>query len=257
MRKAKQRQKRQTDIASYLSLVCVSLFLAISLCLCLLLVQYLKRPDVFPVRYLILHVKGDYSDIYRKRVQIAERMKGGFFSLRVSGLREYLLSQSEVKSVDVRRIFPNKLSVTVIERKPIAYWGSDAYISDQGVIFSPTEFNKNMSLPVFCSHKVNKVLMIKGYGIISGILSQQGLHLAKLTLTDRLSWRLELHNGAQIFLGQDNGFVHLRSFMRFYPTIVKRYGHLFKADLRYVDGFAVSRLPTSSKYNKQSLSANI
>jgi cell division protein FtsQ len=251
MRNRKQREKRQSDVTNYLSVMGYSLFFAIAFCFCLLFIQYLRRPDVLPIRYLVLHVKGPYMNLYSQKKKIAEQIRGGFFSLSTENIRKYLLSESEIKSVDIRRIFPNKLSITIVERKPIAYWGQDAAISNQGIVFSPANFNDNLPLPRFNANNNNKKILLKGYAVISSILSQQNLHVAILSLSDRLSWRLKLTSGAQIVLGQDNHFSRLRSFMGFYPEIVKRYGYFFKADLRYVDGFAVCRLKSPRKLINQ------
>ena len=93
-------------------------FLLVSL---LLGFVYLAKTDqVLPIRSIQL--TGTFENLNQREVESTlQRYIGqGFFSLDIHQLQQTLKAKSWTDSVSVRRIWPDKLRVTITEKKPIA-----------------------------------------------------------------------------------------------------------------------------------------
>lgn len=70
-----------------------------------------------------------------------------FFSINVSQLQKSLLSLPEVKEVEVARIFPNKIYITILEKRIIGLVRSNNYlypVFEDGVVMKKNYFNLEM-----------------------------------------------------------------------------------------------------------------
>ena len=67
---------------------------------------------------------------------IREELKGTFFTLSLADARASLQRVPWVKSVALRRQWPDRLEITVVEHEPLARWNDTALVDTQGEEFS-------------------------------------------------------------------------------------------------------------------------
>ena len=88
-----------------------------------LFVSWLNKPGNFPFKKVELVNQLENQKSKELQNITANALNGGFFSLNVDQLRADLLAKLPwVKSVSVRKVWPNKLLVKIVEHKPVARW---------------------------------------------------------------------------------------------------------------------------------------
>jgi cell division protein FtsQ len=82
--------------------------------------------------------------------------------------------------------------------------------------------------------------VLEHYRKLNEILAPAQLHVAALTLTDRHSWNIVLHNGLVLTLGREAPEPKVERFARIYPgTLSAQAARAKRVDLRYTNGFSV------------------
>ena len=165
----------------------------------------------------------------------------GFFALNVENIRDRLLQIPWLSDLYVRRIWPDQVEITMIERHPIAYWNEDSLLSDMGEIFTP-QFNSNIpiSLPKLAGPSGQHIYLMQNYKNMDRILSPLHVKISYLELTPDFTWKLVLDNGMVMHLGQTDGLVRLNHFVKVYSKIVgTKAANVDYVDLRYSNGVAV------------------
>lgn len=111
----------------------------------------------------VVELRNDGAILTREMVMESARLEMGtnVFSINLAGVREAISRLPEVREVDVRRVLPNKISITMAERRPIAWLADPAdpdpaaserslLIDASGTLFKPKRFVRDfLSLPVF------------------------------------------------------------------------------------------------------------
>ncbi len=106
-----------------------------------------------------------------------------------------------VKKAEVRRIYPNKLEIDIIERLPFAIWQRDGefYVIDKfGAAFTSLEASDVKGLPVVTGEGAHK----KVFELVNYLEAQSGLQsqfVAAGRIGDR-RWNLYLNNGLKVML---------------------------------------------------------
>src|SRR5438128_1330807 len=121
---------RQLNI---LSLVLTALALAL---LAWGVIAWAVRQPVFAIR--IVGIDGSLARTSPAHLQavIREEISGTFFTLRLADARASLLRVPWVRTIGLRREWPNALQITVGEHEPLARWNETALVDRQGEVFS-------------------------------------------------------------------------------------------------------------------------
>lgn len=165
----------------------------------------------------------------------------GFFSQDIEVVRKQIETMTWIKSVAVRKIWPDKLSITIAEHQPIAIWNDSDFLSNDGLVFQlPMERLKNKDLPLLSGPDYQSNLVLENWYKIDANLKQKGLMLKKLAIDDRGSWLVTLDSGILLKLGRGNWQDKLERFATIYPQIeIPANKKLSYVDLRYDVGAAV------------------
>jgi len=93
------------------------------------------------------------------------------FSLRLKDVAKRLESHPWIEQVQVRKVFPNKIWIRIVERKPIAILQLEEfyYIDAKGLIFSPVGDKEEYNYPFFT-------------GLTRGALEKEPLETKRLIL---------------------------------------------------------------------------
>ena len=82
--------------------------------------------------------------------------------------------------------------------------------------------------------------MLEHYRKLNEMLTPVQLQVAALTLTDRHSWNIVLHNGLALTLGREEPEMKVERFARVYPrALAAQVARAKRVDLRYTNGFSV------------------
>ena len=176
---------------------------------------------------------------------IREELRGTFFTMRLADARASLARVPWVKSVALRRLWPDRLEVTITEHEPLARWNEGALVDVDGAAFN-AEFDGE--LPQLIGPDGSAATVAARFRDFGAALAPRGLAISELVLSARGSWRLKTAGNAALTvdLGRSVPEERLSRFVAYYARTL---GALARAgrrveyiDLRYRNGFAV-RVP--------------
>ena len=213
--------------------------------LALLLVGYaLVWIVVHQPAFALRHVEltGDAKNVTRAQVDaiVGNELRGTFFTLNLPHLRRSFEKLPWVREVRLRRHWPDRLEVNVVEHVPLARWGSTALVNVQGDVFQAAYDGK---LPVFVGPPGTSKEIAIQYEFLRRALSVIGATPVMVRVTPRRAWQVRLEGGPTIELGREDIEARLARYLavheRTVGTLKRRIDYV---DLRYANGFAV-RIP--------------
>ena len=162
---------------------------------------------------------------------------------RLKGLLE---DEPWVNAVELQRAWPERLLVRVREEQPVARWGSQGLVNEQGLIFSPGDLFAEQhrqqfeALPRLFGPQSRSLNLMAQYRNFSQLLRPLGVGLSGLEVEPRGAWHLQLDNGIRLVVGRGQEIDKLRRFSRVYGTVLERYSErIEQVDVRYTNGLAV------------------
>ena len=199
---------------------------------------WLQLPERFPVSRV--EIKGSLENTTRKEIEGAlPRASGNFFALDLAAVRQGVERLPWVRRVAVRRVWPDRLELTVEEHVALARWGDDRLVNTFGETFSA---KTAQALPSFVAPGGTSPEVTRRYHRFTEIVAPLGTGVERVVLSQRYAWQLRLGNGLHVMLGRDADLAEarLRRFVENYPSVKKKQ-HEY-VDLRYPNGFAL-RVP--------------
>jgi cell division protein FtsQ len=193
----------------------------------------------WPMRKLL--VTGEFRQVSDARVRhaVLPYVQRGFFAVDLRGLRGELGRMPWVKSVEVRKRWPDRLEVTIVEYRPLARWGAQRMLSENGELF-PAPKGEGARLPLFLGPDARAAEMIAFHSQARPLFLGGGLQVSEVRLSARGSWSLRLSDGTEVEVGRDDSQHRLQRFSRLLPRLVAgEPRRLARADLRYTNGFAL------------------
>ncbi|WP_316368113.1 cell division protein FtsQ/DivIB [Candidatus Thiodiazotropha sp. CDECU1] len=203
-------------------------------------VTRLLDPMSMPVR--VVSVDGEIKHLNRQGLEqtVAQAVSGNFFTVDLMRIRNQIEQLAWVKSASVRRVWPDKLALRVVEQVPLAYWGEDAMVNRQGEVFRPKQLTRLQGLVTLIGEDESAERVTQGYLKIRTLLQTAGLELKRLQVDARQSWQIETSGGLQLDLGRRDVMPRLSRFVQLYPFLKGQVeAELERVDLRYTNGFSV------------------
>ncbi len=166
---------------------------------------------------------------------------GNFFGVDLAAVRGAFERLPWVRRVDVRRVWPDRLEVTLEEHVALARWDGGGAVNTFGERFAA---DADMRLPLFAAPAGSEAEVTRRYRLFAERLATLGLRIERVLLSPRFAWQLSLANGLQLVLGRDAADDPVESrlarFVVAYPSTVGRIaGKHEYVDLRYANGFAL------------------
>ena len=194
-----------------------------------------------------ISVEGDLSYVNQQAVQqrIAPYANASFFKVDLLSLRRELELMPWIASAQVRRVWPDQLVVRLEEQLPIARWGDEALLHNQGEAFAPQEVSNYQHLPQLYGPRRAQQQVMQQYQVLSQMLRPMGFSVARLELRERGSWFLTTGAGSagpgiELLLGRDHLVEKMRRFLAIYDkTLKEQITNIARIDLRYANGLAV------------------
>jgi cell division protein FtsQ len=203
--------------------------------------QALLDPSLLPVK--VVGVEGELRHMQRDDLKdvIAPLIQQGLFGVDVDEARLRLLALPWIEEVAVRRIWPDKIEVTIKEFEPMARWRAESLVDARGNVFTPKSQEIPVGLPQLWGPEGDAARVTEMYLESFPMLRQLGLEMVTLRLNDRRSWSIEMRGGLRIELGQREVEQRFRRLLKIYPKLIeRRTGQMLKMDLRYPNGVAVA-----------------
>lgn len=234
------------------------IFAAALLAIVVLAFSWLTRLPVFTLRAIKVDGEVVRNNVATLRANALPRLQGNFFTTNLKAGRQAFEAVPWVRRAAVRRVWPNRLGVSLEEHHPAAYWegkagganaDSDA-VSESLLVNSYGEvFQANLGdvedevLPVLSGPQGTAAHMLTFLKKLDEVIAPLDDVIERLDLSGRGSWRMKLEKGAQIELGRGSDeevLQRLGVFVRTAPQVIKQYQRpLESADLRHGDGYAL------------------
>jgi cell division protein FtsQ len=197
------------------------------------------------------------SNLASVRANALPRLAGNFFSIDLDQTRTAFESVPWVRRAVVRRVWPNRIAVTLEEHQAAALWqGEDRRSGERLVNLQGELFEANLgdvedeSLPTLAGPDAQSAQMLAMLRRLSASMQPLGQSIETLRLSSRGSWRAELANGATIEIGRgsdDELAARVDRFVRTLGGVASRFPSgsgntprpLLFADLRHPDGYAL------------------
>ncbi len=221
--------------------------------------QY-QGPAVLPLR--VVGIDGQLQHLRRGDLEaaVAAHVQEGFFTVDMQAVREAAEGLAWVRTVAVRRVWPDTLVLTVAEQTPLARWGDGGIITANGRLFFPRQGEISRALPRLDGPRDSAGEIAARYLAIRDRLDAAGLRIEAMGMDRRGAWSLHLRDAAgdalDVRLGRHEFDGRLQRLIRVYPVLrERRSGPLLMVDLRYANGLAVSRPEAAGALERQAWDA--
>lgn len=194
-----------------------------------------------------VNVQGDLTYISQQAVQqrIAPYVGASFFTVDLAGMRTELEQMPWIAHAEVRRVWPDQVVIRLEEQLPVARWGDEALLNNQGQAFTPRELANYEHLPQLFGPQRAQQQVMQQYQVLSQMLRPMGFSIVRLELRERGSWFLTTGAGSagpgiELLLGRDHLVEKMRRFIAIYEkTLKEQITNIARIDLRYANGLAV------------------
>lgn len=194
-----------------------------------------------PVSEIVVQGEFKYLDRDKLRAMVLEQINGDFVDIDLGHMRAALERHPWVESVGVRRVWPDKLLISVEEETPIARWGDSGFISNEGDIVYIDNNAFLSDLPRFQGPDSQSGNIAKTYQEMTEMLASRGLRPAGISVDAKLAWQVQLENGVQLVFGQYDVLKKLRNFLLVYEaSLAQVSSNIARVDMRYDSGMAVA-----------------
>jgi cell division protein FtsQ len=198
-----------------------------------------------------IEIRGDVRHLSAAEVRsaIGGRLAGNYFTMRLDSARKAFETLPWVAGVTVRRTWPNRLTVTLVEHRALGEWDDGRLVSDRGVLFvaNPAEAEAEASGPLvgFSGPPRYAEPAVRHFHEFSASLAPLQLSITGIHVSDRASWSLSASPRLRIELGRDDPPGRLQerldSIAAAMPLVVARLeGPAARIDARYSNGFAAA-----------------
>lgn len=179
------------------------------------------------------------------RTSVLPRMRGGFFTVDLDAVRTGFESVPWVRRATVRRIWPNKLQVSVEEHRPMALWGDGRLVNTHGELFTANldEAEENGPLPQLSGPEGSHPSVLQRHSELMRLLAPLERKPVSVVLSERHAWSVRLDDGTTLLLGREQGLAlesRVARWVAAYPRVRARLERQPEViDMRYPNGFAV------------------
>lgn len=258
MKRKKKVNQLHSDIVArrdQLWRVATNLFLLAALLTAFALgIRHLYDPQTLPLKSV--EIRGEFKQIseqaLRDAVQPAELK--GFFTTDVEAVRARVQALPWIEEVAVRRVWPDRLTLTVIEQQAVARWNGHSLLNSHGEVFTPDAASFPADLPALHGPAGSNLVVLEQYLAMRDMLVGLQRQVVRLTLDARRAWRIEMDNGLRLALGREQSLQRLQRFAQVYAQLFMQDADRIEyIDLRYTNGLAVRWAPEQQTDNTAQL----
>ncbi len=198
------------------------------------------QSSLLPIKTIKL--SGSFQYIEQKDVEtsLLPYVGKGFFSLDIHAVRQALSDKPWTDTVSIRRVWPDQLDISIVEKKPVARWDEKRLISDRGIVYSAATINFQQ-LPLVYAVNSSPVDLLRQYYSLDRQFNLLDETIIALRQDSRGALEIELADGLKIKLGRDQVEHKIERLITVYKQeVLPRRTEIQQLDLRYSNGFAVA-----------------
>ncbi|GIU23229.1 cell division protein FtsQ/DivIB [Shewanella sp. MBTL60-007] len=199
----------------------------------------LNDADALPIEAVAISGERLYTSDKEIQVALQDLMQRSFFSADVNQVQDALEGLPWVYQASVRREWPAKLKVYLVEQKPVAHWNGDDWLNIYGEVFDAPAKEGIPNLPFLTGPEEQSKSVLTTYQQLGELLRINGFNLQSLSLSPRHAWHAQLNNGIKLELGREDKMARIQRFIHVYPQLTKQDKQVAIVDLRYDTGLAV------------------
>ena len=189
-------------------------------------IAWLLRAQVFTLRSISLDGDLNRSNLATVRANAVPRLAGNFFSFDLERGRVAFESVPWVRQAVVRRVWPNRLAVTLEEHRAVALWAGDAnnekLVNAQGEVFEANLGDvEDENLITLAGPEGTSAQMLALQQRLAQTLVPLNARIDTLRLSSRGSWHIELEGGTELELGRGSADEVLARTERFVRTLAR------------------------------------
>ncbi|MGR9107025.1 MAG: cell division protein FtsQ/DivIB [Gammaproteobacteria bacterium] len=198
------------------------------------------QAEYFPVRFVRIQGAIEHLDKQEFESGLRPLLGAGYWALDLDRVRQAVERIQWVAALQIQRLWPDTLVLRIMEHVPVARFGEDRLLSAQGIVFLPQGIEEFRDLPLIEGPQDRSAELFAAFLKINEAAEDSGLSVAKLQVSERNSWSLEMDDGLIVELGRE---APLKNFQQFSDTLSLLGDELIRAmvrvDLRYRNGYAV------------------
>jgi len=202
--------------------------------------RYLNDPKHFSIT--AVDIKGDWRHIGKGQIQAASvpLLQAGFFGLDIKALQARLQELPWVEKVAVSRVWPGKVIIQLIERKPVARFNEYELLTDKGDLFAPPKSTFPNDLVQLNGPRDKAALLWRTYVGMQKVLMPLSQRITEVELANRGAWKIELDHRITVLLGREDLYLRLSHYVNVAPVLFQnREKQAKRLDLRYPNGMSV------------------
>jgi cell division protein FtsQ len=195
--------------------------------------------EYLPVR--VVSIEGEVRQMTLQQIQdrVGQTLDAGILTQDLAAIQAAIKELPWISSAGVRRAWPDRLVISVLEHKPLARWGDDGLVTAEGRVFRPDRHEIPHGLPRLAGPDDQASQVVARFQAWQPLLKSQGLSILALEDDPRGAWTLTTDAGFNLLLGKTDVDSRLERFLRAYPHILAA-GRPARVDMRYSNGLAVS-----------------
>lgn len=204
-------------------------------------VVYLGQQNtLLPIKKIKLSGTFEHIDQNEVETVLQPFVGEGFFSLDIHALQKILSEKPWTESVSIRRVWPDRLDITIVERKPVARWDDKQLISNNAVVFT-ADTGSFQQLPLIHTENNNTAQLLSQFYNLSRRFNSLDETVLSLRQDSRGALDIELSGGLTVKVGRDQIEHKISRLMTIYKQQIRpRRADIQQLDLRYSNGFAVA-----------------
>ena len=194
----------------------------------------------WPISRLIVEGRFVHVSDAEVRSVVAPKVSAGFFAVELDVIKSAVEQLPWVARAEVRKHWPDRIDVRVIEREPIARWGADRLLASDGVVFAAGMDMLPEDLPLLDGPVAHATAVWTRHQEVRERLRSIGIETVSTRVNDRGAWSVIAGDRAEIVLGREQPLQRLDRFVAAMARLpqVER-ARIERADLRFANGFAV------------------
>ncbi|EGN74837.1 cell division septal protein [Idiomarina sp. A28L] len=204
------------------------------------LLAWITDAEQVPLEGVIIQGERLYTEDNEVLNAIIAGEVGSFFTADVDEIRNRIEALPWVYSASVRKEWPQRLRVFLVEQEPVGIWNEEKVMNRYGEVFIASPELIAGTVPHFSGPEEAEDEVLRQYQRISELLAIHDYAITRITLSERFSVRLWLDNGIELQLGREARLERIQRFLDLYPLIKKESDKAVAyADLRYDTGIAI------------------
>ena len=163
-----------------------------------------------------------------------------FFDIDLNYLKNKLEKIEWVRTINVRRSYPNEVIIDIEEHTPILIWNNKMYINKYGEKFKVSKIDKNIPILISDESRINEVFSY--FELFNDKLSSRKLDfkITEIVENEIRSLTITLSSGINIQLGSKDINNKIPLFFEIYKSLNTRdLNKIRYIDMRYSNGFSV------------------